>query len=90
MYYNEKYDSMPLRGKATFYGWLRHHNRKGWLDESRKHGRKLHKHYDPYKDWWASSGFHDAWSWHGITPNKGHKRKIWKDYKYGRMYRRPL
>ncbi|RZK45065.1 MAG: hypothetical protein EOO61_01460 [Hymenobacter sp.] len=79
MTYDEKYDSMPLRGKTTFYGWLRHHNRKGWMDESRRYGRKHHRHYDLYKDWW-SKPIYSKWEWRGVSPSKGHKRKTWKDY----------
>lgn len=79
MYYDEKYNDMPLRGKSTFYGWLQRHNRKGWFDESRKSARKYHNHYDLYKDWWKED-INVAWSWKGVSPSKGHKRKTWRDY----------
>jgi hypothetical protein len=80
MTYDEKYDSLPLRGKTTFYGWLRHHNRKGWMDESRRYGRKYHRHENVAQQyWWKSDiiGLNYRWS---FTPSKGYKRKTWKDY----------
>jgi hypothetical protein len=82
MEYDPKYDAMPLRGKSTFYGWLRHHNRSGWMDESRKYGRKHHRHHDLYADWW-SKPIHAKWEWRGVSPSKGYRPKTWKDYKYG-------
>lgn len=85
MTYDDKYDAMPLRGKTTFYGWLRHHNRKGWWDDSRRYRRKYHRHYDPHKDWWKDDTIGVAYrhlpKWWVNEPSKGYKRKTWRDFR---------
>lgn len=87
MIYDTKYDAMPLRGKIGVNAYsLDHYGQSDWcVEQSRRCGRKLHRHYDLYKDWnpWGEGCM---WAYHrrpylGNSPNKGHRRKTWRDYR---------
>lgn len=82
MTYDEKYDSMPLRGKISIDDAMRREwGETTWAyDYSRRAGRKHHRHYDPWTAYFAVEiiGAYDyVWS---NPPSKGHKRKTWKDF----------
>lgn len=81
MNYDEKYDAMPLRGKISPGAWeMEHMGIDDWGESTRRHKRKLHRHYDPYNDWW-SRPMSVGWSYKGKHISKGYKRKTWRDYR---------
>jgi hypothetical protein len=77
------YEDMPLRGKISPKAWeFENTGRWEYGETTRRYKRKLHRHYNPYKDWWVGC-LHNKWRYNGPSPSKGHKRKTWKDYRYG-------